>query len=356
MSVSFPQASAPRKRLSWLDSLKGFAILCVVAGHVVYGYTRAGAYPESAGSEFFLLQLFSSFHMPLFILISGFIYSMVYFDSAGQPKSGKLKVQLLDIAAIYVIFCALMVFFKVICAKYVNTQMSFSDLLYIWKTPIPPYWYLYVLAVFYLIGIPLIKQGGRVPLIVGLAVSAVLSLASRFLALTPDFTINIIAFLLLFFLLGVTIQRGIVPLSWPLAIGFFCVACVLYCMFRSEDSVTFSGEIAGKPIVSTLVAVGFCFFLFKMFSSVSWLDNRFLSFCGSYCLEIYVLHCFFTAGFRAAFNMAGVTNFWLSFFLNFALSTGLSLAIAIVLKKIGLHDIVFRPVHWLQKRREKAHA
>lgn len=346
--------SSPRERarLTWLDSLKGFAILCVVAGHVVYGYIKAGAYPDSAASEFSLLQFFASFHMPLFILISGFIYSMVYFDAAGQPKMGKLKVQLLDIAAIYVIFSALLVLFKVICAKYVNTQMSFSDLLFIWRTPVPPYWYLYALAVFYLIGIPLLKSGRRSWLFVGLAVSAALGFASRSLALTPDFAMNSIAFLLVFFILGVAIQRGALPLSWPLAIGSFCVACALYCVFRSQDYVTFAGEIAGQPVVSTLVAAGFCLFLFKVFSSVSWLDNRFLTFCGSYCLEIYVLHCFFTAGFRAAFNMVGVSNFWLSFFLNLALSTAIPLAIALVLKKIGLHDIVFRPAHWVAKRRK----
>lgn len=315
-----------------------------------------GFCPESVESEYNLWQLIYAFHMPLFFLISGFIYSLVYFDSAGRPKMSKLWVQLLDFAVAYVLFSAVLVGSKVLFARFVNTPASFSELLHIWRVPIfGPYWYLYTLGLLYLIGIPLLKFDRRY-LIAGLVVSFVLSLASGLMALPLDFCVDRVAFFLFFFLLGVAFQRGVLKLGWPLVAGCLCLSVGLCVAFWGESASHFEGGISNKPVVNTLVSLGLSLFFFKVFESVRALDCKFLSFCGSYCLEIYLLHCVFTAGFRSVLTMAGVTSFWPSFVLNIALSTGLSLAIAMVLKKIGLHDIVFRPVHRLQKRREKAHA
>lgn len=51
------------RRIEWIDSLKGFAIILVVLGHNTGG--ENGAY-----------RFLYTFHMPLFFLISGFLFSM----------------------------------------------------------------------------------------------------------------------------------------------------------------------------------------------------------------------------------------------------------------------------------------
>ena len=48
-----------KKRIDYLDIARGIAIILMVIGHAVSGYKRA---------------IIFSFHMPLFIIISGFFY------------------------------------------------------------------------------------------------------------------------------------------------------------------------------------------------------------------------------------------------------------------------------------------
>ena len=69
--------------------------------------------------------------------------------------------------------------------------------------------------------------------------------------------------------------------------------------------------------------------------------------CGKYCLELYLLHTFFTAGLRTLLPALGITTPWLSVWLNFLLSTGVSLALAVLAGKTWVMDIVFRPARFL---------
>lgn len=338
-------------RLTWIDSLKGFAILCVVIGHVADGYIEAGSFPDSLSIEFFVWQMLYAFHMPLFFIVSGFIFSKAYGNPDGSVKTAKLRTQLLDIAAVYIIFSFVLCAFKVLFSGHVNSPLGFADLLGIWKSPISPYWYLYVLAAFYILSAPLLKSSQSLfagSLVVALAVS----LASGWLRLPSQFCLNMMAFLLVFFLFGVAVQRGYVKVIMPLALAGLGLAAILFCVFYDTQTPPFAGAVRYQPFVNTIVAAGVSVFIFKAFSAFTWLDRPFLRLCGKYCLGIYVIHCFFTAGFRTLLPMVGVTAFWPSFILNIVLSTALALLIPMALARIGLHDALLRPVHWLAKRRE----
>lgn len=67
------------QRLEYIDTLRGFAIFLVVLGHVL----------EHAGlKDGFLFHLIYSFHMPLFICISGFVSAYVYHKRLCVNKVG----------------------------------------------------------------------------------------------------------------------------------------------------------------------------------------------------------------------------------------------------------------------------
>lgn len=68
-------------RLGWLDALKGFAILSVVLGHVLLGYTENNMFPEVNSKMQILMKWIYTWHMPLFFTISGFSFSLSYYKN-----------------------------------------------------------------------------------------------------------------------------------------------------------------------------------------------------------------------------------------------------------------------------------
>lgn len=59
-------------RYEWIDVTKGFAIILVVMGHVMVTYLNNGLYTNSYLYSFGF-PLIYSFHMPLFMMVSGLL-------------------------------------------------------------------------------------------------------------------------------------------------------------------------------------------------------------------------------------------------------------------------------------------
>lgn len=97
----------PKKHYPHLDILKGFAIICVVIGHVVLFdlYTPLGLNVL----DNLAFRWVSSFHMPLFFLVSGFLSYRVSFSSLSEvakywkAKASQLLLPLLCIPILYAI-------------------------------------------------------------------------------------------------------------------------------------------------------------------------------------------------------------------------------------------------------------
>lgn len=66
-----------RERIKWVDTAKGIAIILVVVGHVVQSYHNVNQYTDST---LFNLsgQFVYSFHMALFMMLSGMLFTMSY--------------------------------------------------------------------------------------------------------------------------------------------------------------------------------------------------------------------------------------------------------------------------------------
>lgn len=69
-----------RQRLEYVDSVKGFAILLVVMGHVIAWFFES--YKDALPLQPSPMQLWHviySFHMPLFMFVSGFLFGLSHF-------------------------------------------------------------------------------------------------------------------------------------------------------------------------------------------------------------------------------------------------------------------------------------
>ena len=65
-----------KKRIEYIDAIKGFAILLVVMGHVLPWSFRDLDQALELGTPMLLWKIIYSFHMPLFIFISGWLFGM----------------------------------------------------------------------------------------------------------------------------------------------------------------------------------------------------------------------------------------------------------------------------------------
>ena len=229
------------KREAWLDGLKGFAILLVILGHVLSGYLDANTFPDAYYSLYGLRSWIYSFHMPLFFLLSGFTFTLAYYQG-GTLQRRRYFRQVWNLLWIYVLFALLLWGVKQAVPELVNETYTIEDLKGMFLTPLGNFWYLYVLLVLYL----------------------------------------------------------------------------------------------------------YCFYRFPRLSGL-----RLFQVCGKYCLELYLLHTFFTAGLRTLLPMLGITTPWLSVWLNFLFSAGVSLILAALAGKTWVMDIVFRPARFFSRIKAK---
>jgi fucose 4-O-acetylase-like acetyltransferase len=113
------------KRVESLDIAKGFAILCVVIGHVVSRGTVPGAawYTE-------LKFAIYSFHMPLFMALSGMALGLSWRHKASWTAVGQLvhkRIRTLMIP--YFLFGALIVCGKLAAQQYIHVDNPPPDFL-----------------------------------------------------------------------------------------------------------------------------------------------------------------------------------------------------------------------------------
>ena len=190
--------------------LTGLAILLVVTGHLVTGNAI-----DTQGLEWYryLKRLLYSFHMPLFMFISGFIY---YYTYSGITQLSEYKEfvrkRFLRLAPSYVLFASIIFFSKVILESVfiidnpVKNLQSFFDVFY---KPTESYagflWYIYVLFEYYLVLPILIKLfNDRIGLLL------MVSIPFHFFSISNVMSLNYFMQFLFFFVLGMYAAKNIV--------------------------------------------------------------------------------------------------------------------------------------------------
>lgn len=71
-------------RSEYLDVLKAFTIVCVIIGHCIQYGSGARYLENQCYFDNIVFKIIYSFHMPLFMLISGYLF----FNTISHMKSG----------------------------------------------------------------------------------------------------------------------------------------------------------------------------------------------------------------------------------------------------------------------------
>ncbi len=346
MYADMGTADSPRRE-AWLDGLKGFAILLVILGHVLSGYLDAGTFPAAYRSLYGVRSWIYSFHMPLFFLISGFTFTLAYWRQ-GRLLRGRYAAQLFNLLWTYTLFALVQWCVKQAVPELVNESYDLEDLKGMFVTPLGNFWYLYVLFVFYLVAAALRLPRWR-SMWVLLPFGVAVVVADAHLDWTA-LTCYRILYHFGFFALGSVLSRHRDDLTNRKLLGLSAMVLASAAYFYYAWHIR---SWYGNWKVA--IAVAICYgnlYLFRRYPRLA--GCRLFQLCGKYCLELYLLHTFFTAGLRSLLPLLGITGPWLSVGVNFVISTVLSLLLAHGAGRHPWTDAVFHPSRFLRRREKTA--
>ena len=322
------------KRIEWVDSIKGLAIFTVVVGHCVTDCLSSDSYPESYLFLESLKDFIYIFHMPLFFIISGFVFYI-------SKSYDKYKVKVLDFALVYVIWSLLTWLSKYLLGSSVNNPVTIMDLVSIIYKPLMVYWYLYVLIFMYIYTSVMNITEVKFSHVVLFGIIAVV---------TKLFNFNIgigNAFLyhLVFFMIGgyCVYSRLIYKINkWQILTMILIIVlnCIFYFEYQLQQGVV---EIVKTFMVATVASL-LCFCMFKCIGNV-----KYLTLLGKNTLQIYVMHCFFTGGLRIVFKQLEIHNLALYMFMGTVLGIMIPILVARICTRYALLNIVFSPLTSLEK-------
>lgn len=339
--------SVKSTRIGYIDSLKGFAILLVVLGHIADGYFLANMYPQSNELLYSIYNVIYAFHMPLFMIISGYVYCYAYFDKNMKPIKERIFKQILNLIVIYFIFSVPFGIFKMICEQFTNKSVSITDILMIPIKPISPYWYIYILIpLYYIFSRECIYKLNQW---ITFGIFVVICICSNFIKI-PYFEINKIMYYAVFFYIGIAykINKRFILNNGFIVFSLFVVSIILCFIFWNHNQ-DMTRCINRYAVINLIAASGISFMIWYVFEHIKIIgNNSILRFLGTYCLEIYVLHCVFTAGNRIILSKIGDTI--LSILINMLISLAIPILFSIVCKKLNIHGLFFKPVTYITKK------
>ena len=192
-----------KKYLIDIERLTGLTILLVVVGHLVTGQDI-----NAPGLEWykFLKRYIYSFHMPLFMFVSGFLfyYTLPKFSNK-KDYWHYVRKKIIRLFPSYLIFSMIIFIAKLLLSNHLevdNNISGFNEFFMVLYNPVRSFagslWYVYVLFQFYLI-FPIILKYLK-PLVV-----LFISFPLYYVKLTDLFAVNFFLEFLFFFSLGVFI-------------------------------------------------------------------------------------------------------------------------------------------------------
>lgn len=326
------------------DRLKGYACFLVLFGHVILGIRNAGIYiPQFFyGTEKFIW----SFHVSLFLFLSGAVYEMTGEWKSKGTKAEFIKYKLINLGIPYAVFSSVYILINSFVGG-ANTQSSVRDILEIWKYPVAQYWFLY--ALFFLFCIWTLMSGAMKNPHITAAIAAAGYLAPIFGASFGCF--DVVVYSALAFGVGTCMKISAVE-----GRGTVVKICII-CAHLISAAVLIKCGIIGYPAAKELIMLlGIC----ASISFVSLIQKfsiaaMFLDFMSKYSFQIYLLHTIFTAGIRIALMRADITQWYIHIICGCIFGIIFSVAAAEAARRSVILDIFFFPSGtWKRIRQREA--
>lgn len=341
--------SSPKKtridRVVWVDSLKLFACLLVVFGHLYMSMASSGLMDGDSAVYLLPIQTVYTFHVPVFFVCSGFLYQYNKGGSSFSSHLMSLKRKIINLGVPYIVFSSATLLLKNVFASEVNNQAT-PFLRTILFEPIAPYWYLYTLLLIFCI-IPRLGRPRAILklLAVSLAIKVVYVLLPEIIVL-PDL-IGKVASNLVWFSLGMSLTVA----GFRKLMMHRTMAIVLFIAAAAASLVLYGKENTDK-ITQFLIGFAFVYSLVDLFMSIDVTnESRLLRQMSAYFLPVYVLHTICAACMRSILFKFGLDSLAIHLTVGFIASVFIPVVIYEIAERRWWLLILFEPTRALKMKK-----
>ena len=341
----------PKNRNVFIDLLKALAIICVVFGHCIQYSSGIDYYSKWCFFDNIVFKTIYSFHMPLFALISGYLF----FHSINNAKPwNKIITQKFKSLVIPIISWNLIFFFfsniPVIKANNTPIYKIIFDFIYSTITSLWFIWAIFFFSIFMIICQKVFKNR-----IIAIGIVLVLSF------FTPDFVFNLMLykFLFPFFIIGFYFNKNLdnnkksFILNNNTLLFVLCISFIIMLFLYNKNSFIYTSgyriykySFSFQQLLTDIFRfaiglVGSLFFIILLKKIYHFLPSKIiklLSYIGRNTIGIYIITSFINQ-FLLKININGV-NYVLVFIESILLIIICLLSIALIKKVKFLNKIL----------------
>lgn len=283
-----------------------------------------------------------SFHMALFFFVSGYLQMLS--EKKGY-SSEVIKKRLLSILGPYTVFSVVFWCFKKIFSGSISNPVSLNDLLLIGIIPLSDLWFLYALAVFYIIRVTLVRaKTNDISILILAIVLSLFSMSIKWDGLLSNTALPRICKYFCFYYGGAVFQR----LDKNDFVNKRCFLISIVLFFAGIVGLLVSNDCLGvcKSVIQFAVA---CCNIGVFVISGMVLESKVLQFFGMKSLYVYLVH-----DYAVCAVVIISRGFLKSPFIMTSLATAGGILFSIIViwicKRIKVFNLLFKPQLLLRHR------
>ncbi|MEA1979457.1 MAG: acyltransferase [candidate division Zixibacteria bacterium] len=331
-----------QKNLS-VETLRGLAIILVVIGHVI-GYDILGGMkvPEDSSWRHFYFT-FSYIRMPLFTVISGWVYSLYPIKSGTgfsfmMKKARRILIPMVVVVSIY--------FISQVLLPYTSMNESIADIWKVYIFPYSLYWYLPSLILVFII-ITILEELNLLKDILSWSIFFLISIAGLLLrdlfleGSTNYFSYLGAIYLLPFFLLGLAINRFKEVFSNRIFLWIMLILLIVGVLLQQlgwYEVFEYDFYMLKKSgPIGLLVGITSTILLMR----IKW-NNKILIYIGGFSYTIYLFHVFGVGLTRVVLQKyIGISNNYIIFFVCLTAGVVTPIIIEYIFDRYQLSRLLF---------------